>query len=356
MSILDVAVIVLVVVGGASIIFSVLAVLSHVLSDWSEERVRRMRSGMLTKLDAFLSGEAETDRVLDELRKDRGTALDALVLQSSTLSRDQRQRLLVFFEHFRFVQSASKALRDGDESRGAGAATHLGFMGTRDVIPDLLGALESSMLDVRLASGYALAHMGATEAVAPILRAFAVAGTWPPERTAEMLHELGPEAVEPLLAFLRDVGMRSDDPSVSVAIKVLGMLRARAAVPLMIDFLQQPIVEVRVNSAKALGLIDDKQAVTALGDACDDPEWQVRSAAAQALGRLQDPAAIPALLRGLSDSNWWVRFNSAESLYQVGGDGIQALEATLTAHLDPFARDISRQILQEHGPMDVLRG
>ena len=123
----------------------------------------------------------------------------------------------------------------------------------------------------------------------------------------------------------------------------------------MIDFLQQPIVEVRVNSAKALGLIDDKQAVTALCDACDDPEWQVRSTAAQALGRLRDPVAIPVLQRGLSDSNWWVRFNSAESLYQIGGDGIQALKATLTAHLDTFARDISRQILQEHGPKDAVR-
>ena len=231
MSILDVAVIVVVVLGSASIIFSVLAVLSHVLSDWSEERSRRLRSGMLRELDAFLAGDAEPQQVLEELRNDRRTALDALVLRSSTLTRDQRQRLLVFFEYFQFVQRASKALRDPHGSRRAGAATHLGFMGTHDVIPDLLGALESSMLDVRLASGYALAHMGATEAVAPILRAFAAAGTWPSERTAEMLHELGPEAVEPLLAFLRDGGMRSTDPSVSVAIKVVGMLRARAAVP-----------------------------------------------------------------------------------------------------------------------------
>jgi hypothetical protein len=354
-NILDIAVIVVVVLGSASIVFSVLAVLSHVLSDRREERILRLRSGMLRELDAFLAGDAERDHVFDELRNDRGTALDALVLRSSTLSRDQRQRLLVFFEYFQFVQRASKALRDRQWSRRASAATHLGFMGTRDVIPDLLGALESSMLDVRLASGYALAHMGAPEAVVPILRAFAVAGTWPSERTAEMLYELGSEAVEPLLAFLRGVGMRSTDPSVSVALKVLGMLRARAGVPLMIDFLQQPIVEVRVNSAKALGLIDDKQAVTALCDACSDPEWQVRSAAAQALGRLQDPISIPVLQRGLSDSNWWVRFNSAESLYQIGRDGIQALKATLTAQVDTFACDISRQILQEHGPMDVLR-
>jgi HEAT repeat protein len=333
----------------AVIVLSVFAVLSRYLSDLRERRIRQIRERMQGRLDEFLADSADAKAIIHELSRDPDIALGVLIGAASKLSCDARMPLRVLFEQFQFPQKATAGLRARRWATRVRAATQLGYMSHDDAIPELVKALEDDILDVRLAAAHALAQLGAVQAVRPILRSLALPAAWPLQRCAEILYGMGAKAIDPLLDFLKDQDPQDQNPAVVAAVRVLGMLRARRAAPQVSDFLRSTNPELRLNSAKALGQMGDPQVVSALCTSLDDPVWEVRSAAAQALGHLGNPSAMPSLEKLLADSAWWARFNAAESLFQLGQPGQNVLKQAMAGHPDTFARDISRQILEEHG-------
>jgi hypothetical protein len=58
----------------------------------------------------------------------------------------------------------------------------------------------------------------------------------------------------------------------------------------------------------------------------------------------------------LADPAWWVRHNAAQALYDIGERGIALLHAASDHHADRFARDISRQVLEEHAGKPARAG
>lgn len=337
----------------AVILLSAFAVLGRYLSDLREGRIQHIRKRMQRALDGCLAGTTDLQTAIRELEGDREIALSVLIDKASRLSRDARSQLRIFFGHFQFVQQEITALHMRRWPMRLRAATRLGYMSHEIAIPELMKSLDDEMLDVRLAAAHALALLGAVQAARPILRSLALPGTWPLQRSTEILYEMGPAVIEPLLAFLGESGPQASDPSVAVAVRVLGMLRVAKAVPQVVGLSRSPDAELRLCCAKALGQMGDAQAVDALSALLKDAVWEVRSAAAQALGRLGNPVAIPALGNALPDPAWWVRFNAAEGLYQLGAEGQVILKSTMVSHTDGFARDICRQILEEHGAIAV---
>jgi HEAT repeat protein len=71
----------------------------------------------------------------------------------------------------------------------------------------------------------------------------------------------------------------------------------------------------------------------------------VRAEAAAALGRLGDWESAGALAERLRDPAWVVRSGAALALRALGSPGTLYLRRTLTDR-DPFAADISRQVLE----------
>jgi HEAT repeat protein len=330
---------------------SAFVVLGRLALDWRSARRRQLRSRMSAALAAWLGADLDPERALAALSADRAVALEALARTANALRPDERARLTPLFRHFGFVAQETAALRHRNWSRRLTAAGHLGVMGDPGVVPALVHALGDEMLDVRVAAARALAQLPAPQTVALILQSLALPGELPLKLTADVLAEFGDSAVEPLLTFLRGQHAAADWPALAVVITVLGLSRATVAVPLLIATLGHAEPELRVNAARALGLIASPQALAALGERMLDPVWQVRGAAAQALGLIGDDRAVASLTVALTDSAWWVRFNAAEALFRLGDPGRERLLETLTAHEDRFARDISRQVLEEHGAL-----
>ncbi|HXG27379.1 MAG TPA: HEAT repeat domain-containing protein [Nevskiales bacterium] len=339
----------------AVIVLAAFAVFNRHLSDLREARVQRLRRRMQRYLQDFLADQIEARAVVPELGTDTDIALSVLIDTASRLPRPARMKLRVFFDHFQFVQSEITALQSRRWALRVRAASRLGYMSHDLAVPALVLALNDEMLDVRLAAAHALAQLGAVHTVRAILGALALPAAWPLQRAAEILYEMGDELTSPLLEFLDQKDPQKPDAAMVVAVRVLGMLRASRAVPRLSGFLGSPDLELRLSSAKALGQMGDTQVVPALVAALEDPAWEVRSAAAQALGRLGGRGAIPALVKALADPAWWVRFNAAESLYQAGDEGRAGLKAAVGGHSDGFARDISRQVLEEHGAIPVQK-
>jgi HEAT repeat protein len=191
--------------------------------------------------------------------------------------------------------------------------------------------------------------MGQARTIPQIVLAFDLPGEMNQRRVAEVLHGFGPAGTEPLLSILRNEDGTFSDNAMGVAARVLGMLRAPEAVESLLPMLGHEDFRVRLNAVRSLGQIADHTTADAVAKLTEDPAWEVRNAAAQALGRLKAERHLGKLTAALRDSSWWVRFSAAQALFTMGAPGREALTAAMTGSTDRFARDISRQILEEHG-------
>jgi HEAT repeat protein len=331
------------------VMLSLFAVLARLEANRREALIGAQRAAFLDAIRAFLAGVTQLEDVARAAPRRASIGLGALVSAAAESPQDQLPRLRVLIDHLGLHQADFRGLRSRDWTRRAHAATRLGILRVPAAVPLLVNALDDAMLDVRLAAAHALAQLQATDAVEPILRSLALPMSWPLQRCAEILHEMGHGAIEPLLAAQK--GGRLPVAGTTVVVKVLGMLRAMPAVATITTTLQHPDDEIRVASAKALGEIGDARAVAALRTALKDKAWPVRSAAAKSLGHLSRREAIPDLAEVLADSAWWVRFNAAEALYRLGATS--TLRETLANHGDRFARDISRQVLEQFNKLQA---
>lgn len=136
--------------------------------------------------------------------------------------------------------------------------------------------------------------------------------------------------VERLLDLCRDgsAGERC------AAIADLQEMRAREAMPVLLELVGFPDALVRANVACALGDLGDGDAGAALVTLLGDADSLVRVNAAEALGLLRDAAAVDALIRALrSDEDSLVRLCAAEALGMLDDD--RALAALVGALDDP---------------------
>lgn len=306
-----------------------------------------MRARARLALDEFVAGRSCLQDVLAVLHRDRNVAMGVVLDVSDKMSIPMRRRMQPVVDALGLETEEVLAISHRQSARRAAAAVRLGYMSGylgRDALRD---ALQDPDLDVRLAASRALAQRGDASMTLPILEALALPGTWPLQRATEVLVALGSGAIEPLRAFLRSRSNEDHDPGIPVALSVLGLLEARQAAQDVLRFLRHFDADVRVAAVRALGAMGSRDSALALGERLRDPAWEVRSIAAKALGQVGGTASVPALGDALTDSAWWVRSNAAQALYDIGGEGHAVLQSAAHDHLDPFARDISRQTLQE---------
>jgi HEAT repeat protein len=154
--------------------------------------------------------------------------------------------------------------------------------------------------------------------------------------------------LEDLISLCQN-GSESEKCVALVKLEKMG-IKAKEAVPVIVELLDFPEDGVRSNAASALGKIADKdvgvkllpllkdpdsyirtEAVESLGllgyaegvrDIVDllqtDEDYLVRLCAAEALGNLNDRSAIPALIEALNDPNEGVRAYAADSIGLLG--------------------------------------
>ena len=148
------------------------------------------------------------------------------------------------------------------------AAEALARIGVPAIGP-LVQALSHPDEDVRWMAAIALGEIGDPQAIGPLVRLLGDPDRFVQSRAAFALGELGPEAVGPLMAALRE-----GDPG------------------------------TREGAARALGLIADTRGIEPLLGALGDPEETVRDAALSALPMMGEEGirALVRFLKGAGDS------------------------------------------------------
>jgi HEAT repeat protein len=173
-----------------------------------------------------------------------------------------------------------------------------------------VGALLCSDADVevRQSLARALARRGDDAAAWRLIEALRERAL-PEERLIEALGR--PFAVTALLVAVRTpelAGVRSG------LVEALGLARHAPAGFAIAAILRDGSERERTASCSALGRLRVRAAVPPLLDALDDDVPAVRALAARALAEIGDPRAIEPLAEMLGDPSWWVRANAAEAL------------------------------------------
>ena len=345
MPFLNAVVMVVIVLAIAVVMLSLFAMATRALSNRRESRIDRQREDFMAAIRRYVAGDTGLQATARAAPHRKDVALGAVLSVAADAPPGQFAALHDLADYLGLAQREIAALGHHDWARRAHAATRLGILRYAGASDALVGALDDRLLDVRLAAARSLAQLKAADAIPAIVASLALPAAWPLQRCAEILVEMGAPGVEPMLALLHREAL--DAPGTAAVVKALGVLRARHAGPALVKLLKNPDREIRLSSAKALGQIGVPAATPALREALGDPEWPVRSAAAVALGALGDASAVPAIAGRLADGAWWVRFNAAQALYRLDGAG--ELRAAGRSHADPFARDISRKVLEESG-------
>lgn len=333
-------------------LLSVLLLGAIVLIRWSTDRRHRhsaeFRKEAKPFVAGFLAGTTTKDDALEVLNEDPEEALELLVETGNAQPPEGRSRIRSLCAALPFEEEQLDLIESRHWETRRRAAERLGYVGGTASIGALKAALGDGILAVREAAARSLVAMGRTDAVESIVLALDVPGEMAERRAAEVLAALGDGAVDPLVGMLGQQGVKYSTTSVKIVIRALGLLRSREAVPVLLALLKNNEFTIRLNSVRALGLIGDSSSIPEIAELAEDLPWEVRNVAMQALGRLQAVERIPLLVRALGDPSWWVRFSSAQALYALGEPGLRALQKAMTEHADRYARDISRQILQEH--------
>jgi hypothetical protein len=156
----------------------------------------------------------------------------------------------------------------------------------------------------------------------------------------DSLLRVGAAVIEPLARYLAKHSGRHAEPALDVAAGVPDVRFAAAALRLCRD----PLPHVRARAAALAGAVGSEEAVGVLQLLVNDEDAEVRAAAAAALGRLGHWPSAPVIAPLLRDRAWIVRSQTALALRGLGSPGLLYLRRGLGDE-DPFAADISRQVL-----------
>lgn len=318
----------------------------------AERRARhtaRFRHRVEPLVAGFVTGRVRPEEILPEVKRDPDEALGLLMEVSERLQQADRPKLQPIFAALPVRGDLRQDLCSRNWEKRLPAAERLGYLGDHGTVDDLVAALKDEVLVVRFAAARSLVSLRSADAIEQILLAFDVPGELNERRTAEILHEMGEDAITPLVAVLQDGSGKYSESVINVAARVLGMFRAPAAVIPLKNLLTSKEFRVRLNAVRSLGALGDRTVIPDIAALAEDPSWEVRNVVMQAIGKLRGTDQIPLLVRALGDEAWWVRFSAAQALFSLGDPGLQALRQAARDAADRYARDISRQVLEEHG-------
>ena len=204
-------------------------------------------------------------------------------------------------------------------------------------VEPLVVLLKDKNSNIRRAAAKVLDSLGwqPVDATQRVLLAIAV-------RNCKMVANLGPVAVAPLLAALRD-----EDRFVrSSAAEALGEIGDVRAVEPLVAALKDKESLVRASAAKALGEIGDVRAVEPLVAAALSPDI-FRGEEAEALRRIGGAQAMESLALALKNKDARVRKRAVRQLWRIGGvSAVEPLVAALNDQ-DQDVRKAARDTLME---------
>ncbi|MBM4031057.1 MAG: HEAT repeat domain-containing protein, partial [Planctomycetes bacterium] len=240
------------------------------------------------------------------------------------------------------VAALCEQLRDHDAPTRLAAAKELAQLKPKAAAEHLIRSLYDIRTDVRLAAIEALGEIADPAATEPLIACLREEGWALRKAAAEALAKLAdPKAIPRLIESLADA-----DRSVALAAATtLGALGPTALQPLLASLRQSTpsspptpntqhptpssFARTREGLAHALGYLGDRRAAAPLRALLADPAPMVRLAAADALCRLADAPSVAPIAALMKDPDETVRRGVRHALVRLGPLALPALEAAV---------------------------
>jgi HEAT repeat protein len=160
-----------------------------------------------------------------------------------------------------------------------------------------------------------------------------------------------PAAIPGLLDALQDEDIRIK----VAACAALGEIGAPSAVPELLHILNKDNNnDLRWAATGALGKMG-VAAVPGLVKALQDEDWKVRRSAADALWGLREPSAVPALVEAMFDKNDVVRQASAGAVEAMGEIATTGLAEAVISGATPAIRQKAADLLRGLGTVEAMQ-
>ncbi|MGZ5441354.1 MAG: HEAT repeat domain-containing protein [Thermoanaerobaculia bacterium] len=222
------------------------------------------------------------------------------------------------------VKQALKDLDSPDAKTRAAAAETLGGTKAPEAVPPLVAALKDKDSAVRVAAVRALGHIGRAEAVEPLLAAAADQDL--SEAADAALKDIGAAGEEALLAALRK------KPVSIHAVRALGAMKSEKAVEPLLALAFDSSQESAEEAREAVGRIGGARVTQAAMERANATEPATRKLAYEILGALKSRDAVPMLIEKLADPDREIAASAAAALGAIGDDrAIEPLFAALRA-------------------------
>jgi hypothetical protein len=237
---------------------------------------------------------------------------------------EDRDRLVELLEQQHIVDIALRDAYSRWSIRRARAADLLGIAGVERGVSQLRFLLIDRDADVRRTAARALGLVGAADAIPDLLAALDDRRSVPLNTVTMAIIRIGPAGAERLLDGLR----RGSPRARAVCAEMLGLQGTMGAVPLLTEALRgDPVLEVRIRSARALGRIGAPSSVDALAEAMRQNEpTPLRAVAARAVGNIGGVRPISLLRNAIESDEHIVRQNAAHALAAIGEPARDLLE------------------------------
>lgn len=236
---------------------------------------------------------------------------------------DVRRRTAAVLERLGYVQTQLERLKSEDAVERAAARRKLVLIGKAGIRESLISSLNDPDFRVRAQVCQVLGELGErSPGILEALQAAARDREW--SVRAHAIAALGRlRAKEALPQLVEGLG---DEEAVvreaaTEAIENMEVADLMAFLPQLLELLRDPNAFIRRAAATILRRIPDPRAVEPLREALTDPIADVRAQAAASLGAFQDPSVIPALLAALEDPHSSVRQAAVRSLKALGYQG-----------------------------------
>ena len=238
---------------------------------------------------------------------EEGRVVGTLVTVEDVTARVERERAL------------PEQLARADEAGRLDAARALAADESLEPSRPLLGALGDESWRVRRAAAEGLARRAAPDAIAALL--------------------------DSVRENLRNLGLLNS------ALLVLAMSDVETVAPL-VEFLQDPDADLRIQAALALGEQRDPRAVPALLGALEDPDENVRYHAVEALGKLRAPEAADALAAVAETRDFFLAFPALDALAGIGDPRVAPRVVPLLE--DELLREAAVEVLGRLGDEETV--
>jgi HEAT repeat protein len=305
---------------------------------------------------SYLEGEDTGGRIAATLRteEDYLSFVEFITFYLKNLSGEEAQAIADLAFRTGVSRRLYADLKSRRSKRRAVAATTLGLLNDRNVLPYLKRMLEDRDPYLVYAGAYGIAclreyslfmpvmrtllsrtpitYEGASEllvrfgegicpTLADILREALARHERVSEREGEILGGEGPAKEnglkespggEPGSGFKVDLG---DFVEVSMLVDILGYFRYADAGELLLQVMEKSgDEEITIHVLKAVVRLRTPQAAHRIAPLLDHPNWVIRSQAIRALGVLGEKMYRPDIQARLQDRQWWVRHYAAQAL------------------------------------------